>query len=375
MIFDAPPPPVPAVVASPQLPKVCEDTRPDVHFGGPDLPDGALREELKARIEATPPGGEIDWATYYFRDRDLADSLIAAQRRGVRVRVVLEARPKQQSANRTVIAKLRAGLGDGLKLHGGGLSPFKLGKHLHLKVYAFSGPCPAVFVGSYNPAGDDPEDPRILATVGDQDRGHNLLVELKSPEVVEALRDHVNDLWAGKVSRRSVRQNQPITAGDTTIFLFPRIDPNVFEEAITDLGPGDRIIGAVSHMTPGTAAAGMEKAALRGADVQLMVNGSRSRVSKKAVKPLRRSGAEVERYFGEKGVPMHAKFVIVEQAGKKSAWFGSFNFNRGSQWMNQEVLIRSEDPTVVDALESRFGEISRQSARTQIAMRRRGDAR
>ena len=44
----------------------------EVYFGGPDKPIGALRNLLADKIDAVPPGGSIDWVTYYFRDRPLA---------------------------------------------------------------------------------------------------------------------------------------------------------------------------------------------------------------------------------------------------------------------------------------------------------------
>ena len=89
----------------------------EIYFGGPDQPPRALRDVLKARIDAAPPGSEITWATYYFRDQDLAESLVAARNRGVKVRMRLEASPRRGSANDTVIQTLQAGLGDGFRLH------------------------------------------------------------------------------------------------------------------------------------------------------------------------------------------------------------------------------------------------------------------
>jgi phosphatidylserine/phosphatidylglycerophosphate/cardiolipin synthase-like enzyme len=66
----------------------------EVTFGGPDRPRGCLRDLLAQRIEAVPPGGAIDWATYYFRDRRLAGDLIRARERGVEVRVTIDGRPR-----------------------------------------------------------------------------------------------------------------------------------------------------------------------------------------------------------------------------------------------------------------------------------------
>ena len=44
-----------------------------IEFGGPDLPPRRLRNLLQEQVDAAPPGSSIDWATYYFRDRALAE--------------------------------------------------------------------------------------------------------------------------------------------------------------------------------------------------------------------------------------------------------------------------------------------------------------
>ena len=49
-------------------------------------------------------GGAIDWATYYFRDRDLAAALIAASDRGVAVTLHVEGQPRRNGANAAVLA-------------------------------------------------------------------------------------------------------------------------------------------------------------------------------------------------------------------------------------------------------------------------------
>lgn len=40
-----------------------------VEFGGPDLAPRRLRDLLQEQIDRASPGGRIDWATNYFRDR------------------------------------------------------------------------------------------------------------------------------------------------------------------------------------------------------------------------------------------------------------------------------------------------------------------
>ena len=146
----------------------------EVHFGGPDMPAYRLRDLLEERIAAVPSGGAIDWVTYYFRDRRLAEALIQAQHRGVKVTVTLERSPRTASANKMVEAMLSGenGLGAGFRSLSLPRVPTPVGivwkPHLHEKLYCFSHPKPTAFIGSFNPSGDSPEDqPEILREIGE----------------------------------------------------------------------------------------------------------------------------------------------------------------------------------------------------------------
>jgi len=160
-----------------------------VYFGGPDRPVGFLRDLLAERVARVPAGGSIDWVTYYFRDRRLADALVEARERGVDVRVTLDGHPRTPHANNAVIEMLEAGLGGGLCAVRGRLDGTPLGKiarpRLHEKLYCFSHPTPVAFVGSFNPSSDSPEsEPEVIEVIGDHDRAHNLLVELGHLDLV-----------------------------------------------------------------------------------------------------------------------------------------------------------------------------------------------
>ena len=85
-------------------PRSSASTVGTVHFGGPDQPPGKLRSLLLQHVRAAPPGSAIDWATYYFLDRELAETLIAASDRGVAVTLVVEGDPRFEGANDPVIA-------------------------------------------------------------------------------------------------------------------------------------------------------------------------------------------------------------------------------------------------------------------------------
>lgn len=354
MWLDAPPPQL-ADAAAPAA---------ELHFGGPDKPARVLRDLLLARIQSAPPGSEIVWVTYYFRDRGLAEALVAAHRRGVRVRVVLDARPRRADVNAAVIATLATGLGEGLRVH---RPPFR-GSRLHAKIYAFSGPSPVAFVGSFNPSGDTPEDPDVLADIGDQDRGHNLLVGYRDPATAGALRQRAARIWSGRgVSRFSWRQNRPVRLGLTRIYNFPRLRPGVVERSLAGLGSGDQVQAAVSHVEQGPFVARLAQAARRGAQVELVVHDTRRRVPDGVVADLGRAGVVVRRYCHPHGLPMHAKFVVVRDDGRASAWFGSLNYNVNARFLNHEILLHSTDPRLVDGLEGRFSQIASETVRLASA--------
>lgn len=323
----------------------------ELFLGGPDRPPRALRDLLQAHIEAVPAGGEIVWATYYFRDRALADALIAAARRGVRVRLAVEERPRLSDANAAVLARLREGLpACDLRLHRAAVSH----SHLHAKIYAFSHPYPLAFVGSFNPSGDSPDDPEVVGEIGDQDRGHNLLVRFDAPAIVAGLRSLAAALPKPFMARFSPRENHPLVSGSTRIHAFPRFAPGVLERSLHGLGQGCRVSVAASHMRGYSLPRRLARAARRGAEVRVVAHDSERRVPTKTLRRLASAGVRVRRWSHGEGLPMHAKFLVVQTPDREIVFFGSYNFNPSSRWLNQEVLVRSEEPDLIAAFKARF---------------------
>ena len=205
----------------------------DIQFGGPDLPPGCLRDRLAECVAAVPAGGTIDWVTYYFRDRRLAAELLQARRRGVRVSITLDGRPRKEHANDAVIAMLSGsdGLGDGLRIISLPGIPTGNGKQwkprLHAKLYCFSHPKPVAYIGSFNPSGDHPEQaPDVIREIGDQDRGHNVLVGIFDPALVQHLKTYARWMFQMRhpvIQRFSNFANRPGRGADTEIYFWPRI--------------------------------------------------------------------------------------------------------------------------------------------------------
>lgn len=328
-----------------------EGAAPVLHLGGPDKPPRYLRDLLHHRIDAVPSGGEIAWATYYFRDRDLARALVRAADRGVKVTLHVEGTPRRAGANAAVLALLGGhGLNGGLHIHSARFPA--LHPHLHSKIYYFSHPDPTVLVGSFNPSGDDPEDGEVIAEIGDQDRGHNLLVAFSDRDFAHSLRNHVLDMRRPLVRFRNMR---PVRGRDATAWFFPRFDPSLVDRGLVG---ARRITGCISHLKKGALIDRLRQAAQSGAQVRLLVHDTSRRVPEGAISALSDAGVEVRRFIDPEKLPLHAKFLLVDE----TAWFGSFNYNPRSRWLNREVLLSSRHPALVDALQSRFIEIAAASA-------------
>lgn len=344
-------------------PRASAGTVGAVHFGGPDQPPGKLRSLLLRHVRAAPPGSAIDWATYYFLDREMAEALIAASDRGVTVTLVVEGDPRFAGANDPVVSLLeRHGLDGGLTVR-----PASRPGSLHAKIYAFSHPRPFALVGSFNPSGGRSADPNVIEEIGDQDRGHNLLVEIGSPGLVGKLQEHIGELArnGGGGGRFELGQNAAYRDRDTMLYFYPRVSTGIVEAEVDQLGNGDRLWAAVSHLDDRSVDAWAE-AARRGADLHIIVHHTERRVPQAVIERLRKAGVDIRRYRHPQELPMHAKFVLIERGAERVSYFGSFNFNRSSRFLNDELLVRSTDSHLFETLRRRFAqldaEVGRQAA-------------
>ena len=348
-----------------------------VFFGGPQAPPGSLRDLLDERIKAVPAGGSIDWVTYYFRDRGLAESLLAAKRRGVRVTVTIEKNPRTAHANNVVSEMLAGpqGLGAGFRsLSLSLLTPrFRTGwePHLHEKLYCFSHPQPVAFLGSYNPSGDQPEEyPEIIREIGDQNRGYNFLVGLMEPQAVRQLVAHARYLHRTKVNsspRFCLYNNLELQTKKGRIFFLPRLLPHPAMRFLNALGPDCNLKFAISHLKGPTMARKLVKLARKGHNVEILADSTLRRVPESVERILRDAGISFHRLGSENGLPMHDKFVLVE--GVKQRWvvFGSFNWTARSWWLNQEIGMISADFGLCEAFASRWEELSARSGDGKVS--------
>jgi PLD-like domain len=339
-----------------------------VHFGGPDVAPGRLRDILAERVAAVPAGGAIDWATYYFRDRRLAHALLDARRRGVQVAVTLDEHPRTAHANHAVVRLLSGagGLGEGLRLvrHPW---PFRRA-HLHGKLYCFSHPHPVAFIGSFNPSGDQPElDPATVAEIRDQDRGYNVLVELRHRTVVNGLIAHARRLHRsrhGLLERFSSIADGRLRGDELEIFVRPSLRPHPLLAALRHVGAGAVVRIAASHLKGPTAGRTLLELAGRGARVTILAEETRRRVPEPMEARLSDAGIAICRLVHPAGLPMHDKFVLIDQAGQRRVVFGSFNWTERSFRLNHEIGAICTNRDVVQAFAARWQLLEAQATRS-----------
>ncbi len=302
--------------------------------------------------------------TYYFRDRRLAAALLAARRRGVRVTVTVEARPRTPAANQDVAARLQGpeGLGRGFRLLE--FPPvFWLWyrPHLHAKIYCFSHPRPHAFIGSYNPSGDFPEEhPEIIAEIGDQDRGYNLLVELAEPQMVRALVIHAR--WLNRLApRRGLRGafylNRHVHGRETELFFWPRLSPHPVRNFLRRLGPGTRVKMVASHLKGAGVVNKVIQLDEAGCELEIVAEATERRVPAAVARQLARAGIPLYRVGVATGLPMHDKFTLVSHGHRRWVVFGSFNWTSRSWWFNHEVGAISANAALVAAFDRRWREL------------------
>lgn len=328
----------------------------EIHFGNPTQPTGYLRDVLESHVAAIPSGGAIDWSTYYFRDIRLAESLLQAHKRGVKVTVNLPVTPRVSEANKAVIRMLSGpnGLGDGLSVvtfPGIPAPPGRAWKpQLHEKLYCFSHPKPIAFVGSYNPSGNNPEtQPEIIREIGDQDRGYNVLVGISETSLVQYLIEHVRRLHQaspGLFYRFTDEANRFIEGSDATIHFLPSLRPHPVIQFLNQFGAGAYVRIAASHIRTKSAADIMIALARRGAEVEIIAESTHRRVTPNVEQRLIASGIRFRRAHISGGIPMHLKFVLIENAGQVWSIFGSFNWTRPSFWLNHEIIVISSNPLI-----------------------------
>ena len=98
----------------------------------------------------------------------------------------------------------------------------------------------------------------------------------------------------------------------------------------------------------------MLRLARRGASLEILAEPTLRRVSLKAERRLTEAGIPFRRVTHPESLPMHHKFVLVEQNSRRWVVFGSFNWSTLSFWINQEICAISSQPQLFKAFAERW---------------------
>jgi hypothetical protein len=260
-----------------------------------------------------------------------------------------------------VIDYLKSGIGDRLRV-----VRHVIPLHLHAKIYGFSHPRPVVLAGSFNPSGNVPENPAIIAEIGDQDRGHNLLVEVADEGIVTGLFDWVRALHRSPLALQWRMRTRAITARGrgAQALLFPRTGGDVLMTRFETLAPGSKLRIAASHLRDPLVAKSLRPLARRGVCVDLLTSDAGRRSPPTIERALVEAGVNVMRLGDTVASPMHCKFVLAQSGGERWSAFGSYNLTKTSRWLNYELLGLSSDIGLWDQLDRRWSELAAASSAT-----------
>jgi phosphatidylserine/phosphatidylglycerophosphate/cardiolipin synthase-like enzyme len=120
-----------------------------------------------------------------------------------------------------------------------------------------------------------------------------------------------------------------------------------------------RVRIAASHLSGRRSVRSIAALAGRGAQVEVLAEATHRRVPPWALARLRDAGVVVRRAIDAEGLPMHAKFALIDGPDERLVIFGSFNWTSPSQRTNFEIGAISSDPKLIDAFDGRWLDLDR----------------
>ena len=341
-------------------------TRPSqTIFAGPDKKTQLLRDTLLKQVNNTPSGGTIRWMCYYFYEPVLLDALISAAKRGVKIEIIVEGRPRTQPVSQlcremfeqhpcidiTYVQQKSVWEYMGITWH----------PHMHSKLYYFSHPTPHVLVGSYNPtAGPESMNESLVDQIGNHALSHNVLVRLDDASIVEHLLDYVM-----KMKRKSFAHTARISNSRRRhysdkyyqIYFLPRLASHPVTRLLAKKTRNAQIRCAISHLKGPAIARPLLAAARHGNHVEIILGQSKRRVSGRQLSLLDKHEIKYHQLDNGSNLLMHNKFIICQSPGEHGVLFGSFNWSMRSWWLNHEILVYTKDNNIVNAFEQRWQEM------------------
>lgn len=158
----------------------------------------------------------------------------------------------------------------------------------------------------------------------------------------------------GLLYRFSKQANQIVRGTETTIHFRPSLQAHPVIRFLNAFGSGAHVRIAASHIRTKRAVEVMAGLAKRGAAVEIIAERTFRRVTPRVEQSLLTAGIRFMRRRSADGLPMHLKFVLVENRGQVWSIFGSFNWTKPSFWLNHEIIAISTNYQLYHAFLDRW---------------------
>jgi cardiolipin synthase len=293
---------------------------------------------------------------YIIQDSPLArhfrDALVAAAQRGVRVRVLADAWGSSSLSNDFYESLIKAG---GEFRFFNPLTPWRMGLRDHRKLLVCDER--AAFIGGVNLAPEYDGD-------GRRDGWRDLGLEVDGALAAELARAfdemfaradfrHRPFAWMGRSSRQ-----RALTVGSASLLLSaPGWQRNPLIRTLeADFAAAKKIQIMTAYFLPNRRLRHfLRRAAKRGAQVQLLLAGKSDvpivqLAARGLYRHLLREGVEIYEYQPQ---ILHAKLIVVDE---RIVYVGSANLDVRSLYLNYELLVRLDDPTLANAGARLFAE-------------------
>ncbi|MCO5999466.1 phospholipase D-like domain-containing protein [Actinoallomurus rhizosphaericola] len=310
----------------------------------------AIADQVARLIAGTPAGQTIAVAMYHFSSLDTARQLIAANRRRVRVQVVLD----HESTAYPAYKKLRAGLGANTRKPSwvvtcgrdrGCIGP----SFNHNKFFLFSSALGAKDVVLQTSAN---------ATDGARDTQWNDALTIQDAGVHAAYLRYFQDLAA---QHRTGDYHRSVRSGPYRIDFFPWAKGDPISDALDKVScaGGTRLRLSVGHFTWAPIAKRLWKLDDEGCRVQVVFDQIGQRVARRLTKPGGRHGNPEIRYLSENGhVYAHSKYLLIDGgyqvSRQKVVSTGSPNYTEVGFHSHDEAMITMADAALEDGYAANF---------------------
>jgi phosphatidylserine/phosphatidylglycerophosphate/cardiolipin synthase-like enzyme len=301
----------------------------EIYFTSP-LDDGGVAEaQFVAAVSAARVS--VDMAIYNFSLDPLADALIAAQQRGVRVRLVMES----EAMERRVPQRLAAA---GIPITGDTRDAL-----MHNKFTIIDGE--EVWTGSAN------------YTASSFDNDFNNLVRIRSRQAAQSYTANFEEMFTQHLFGAEKQPNTPyprIEVGLAVVEMYFSPEDGVAREVVDEIRGAKRSVDVLAYSFTRDDFAGAMIAQSRAGVVVRGVfdQGQYEGNTGGEFDTLRQAGLDV-RLDTQPGL-MHNKVMIIDG---ETVITGSYNFTGNAERANDENLVIIHDPAVARAYLEHFAEV------------------